>query len=149
MHWTCRTPTACQFIRCVFKTSFLWIWCLKHLQTNEFHPQTDVIEEDDDSGDGVDSGVSELLSRSTVAHSCRATVPCEWINQTTQETCGTEISCNTISDHFRDTHGIRGVEGSTVRCLFKGCHKRVGGKNFTRHIREPHLSHPRVKKSHS
>ena len=66
---------------------------------------------------------------------------------TTLKTCDAGISCNSFSAHFRDTHGVKGIE--EVNCLFKGCHKCVSGKNFNRHIRETHLGHPRTKKDDS
>lgn len=131
---------------------FFCVRVLKHSQATEYQSQN-VIEEDDSSDEIYN--VSELLSPSlanvqltevqvSLTHACSMIAPCQWVNEGTSETCGAEISCGAVIVHFRNTHGIRRLEDSAkIRCLWKGCPKRIGHKNFLRHIAEHHLRHPR------
>ncbi|KAH0826196.1 hypothetical protein J3R83DRAFT_5631 [Lanmaoa asiatica] len=81
-----------------------------------------------------------------IAHSCSATVSCRWGREGNSEPCGTEITCGSVSKHFGDRHGIKKLgSGTLIRCLWEGCDRQVIRQNFTRHIREPHLGHPRKK----
>ncbi|KAG8214376.1 hypothetical protein J3R82DRAFT_9367 [Butyriboletus roseoflavus] len=89
--------------------------------------------------------VSRMLTQTS--HSCSTTMPCEWLGVGNAGICGVQIKCTSISEHFRNSHRIRkSGDGTPVSCRWRGCGKRVKGRNFVRHIRECHLSHSRGKK---
>lgn len=72
---------------------------------------------------------------------------CRWRDESTSSVCHATLSCEGIPDHFKDVHGIKYLnESERVDCNWEGCSaKRVGRKNFVRHIREHHLRHSRDK----
>ena len=85
-----------------------------------------------------------------IAHSCLATMPCQWPGEDNSQTRGAQIACKRIPAHFGDTHGIRKLGRNTmVGCMWKGCLKRLKRKNFVRHVRERHLDHARETKNPS
>ncbi|KAI9569006.1 hypothetical protein HD554DRAFT_2038445 [Boletus coccyginus] len=109
-----------------------------HSQATKCQSQN-VIEEDDSS---------DQMYNVSVAHTCSTMVLCQWVNESTSETCDAEISCGAVIPHFRNIHGIRPgrLEDPAkikIRCLWRGCPKRIGQKNFLRHIAEHHLHHSR------
>ncbi|KIM59976.1 hypothetical protein SCLCIDRAFT_974269 [Scleroderma citrinum Foug A] len=74
-------------------------------------------------------------------HDCNFYRPCRW-----RDNCRFSISCNTVSQHYAQAHGITNIgELQPVTCHWFHCGRVVSRKGFVRHIREYHLLHERIR----
>ncbi|KAH0826195.1 hypothetical protein J3R83DRAFT_5627 [Lanmaoa asiatica] len=97
-----------------------------------------------DRNHGTEAPQPADVATERIAHSCSVTASCGWIGEGNSQPCAAKITCESVPTHFADAHGTKNLGGGTlIRCLWVGCEKRVKRKNFTRHIREPHLGHLR------
>ncbi|KAL4081946.1 hypothetical protein V8B97DRAFT_2020490 [Scleroderma yunnanense] len=72
-------------------------------------------------------------------HTCNFWRPCQRLNLH-EELCRELINCITAADHFRDRHGIVGLQRKKpIICQWAGCLKQISKHNYVRHVRERHL----------
>lgn len=71
-------------------------------------------------------------------HSSDEIFECQWLDPSGP--CNHEFSRQSISDHLRQFHGIRGADTMRVRCYWHGCGKELNRGNLLRHVKETHLS---------